>query len=53
MALNACFDRLKPRLQCAHGPNLYLTSYSEDSTAEEAKGAEVTFLTRRSRRPLR
>ena len=28
MALNACFDRLKPLLQCAQSPNLDLTSYS-------------------------
>ena len=27
MALNTCFDRLKPLLRCAQSPNLYLTSY--------------------------
>jgi heat shock protein HslJ len=28
VALNTWFDRLKPPLQCARSPNLYLTSYT-------------------------
>jgi len=27
VALNACFDRLKPPLQCAQSQIVYLTSY--------------------------
>ena len=43
MALDVCFDRLKPLRQCAQSPNVYLTSYRSSRPIGTPKADRLAY----------